>query len=477
MARRPYFSGNYGSALGSTANAANLIARAGEAQGQMYANLGQQIGGAIEKYQLNKEKRAKLEGEIEAMLPTYMQDLTMSGNEESDKKNMSRLEKFQKGDMSISDLQGLAGELAMRDRQATKGLDQRYKLAQIQSVELENKFNEADADRRKLRSIFETEGAGLLNKLRKSQVAVADIEKQLKENRLGVDKELLNTQLEREKASLANLQEEVTQKRNTNSVFAELHQNKLTEFALNVSQAQSALAINAEKLDQLRASSDVDLKTKEAELKILEAERKELEQDLSERQNLLNTFSAGVQADKNDPMVTQFSNMDFGDAFQGDLAGAFFNAVGGVGSFFGAEITPETATEGQRVESLNALLRPAMVAQLSSRPSVYTLKTLEKILPQRGDGNQKGRTKIEALLPILRNRFKEAASTVQSGNSKTNYYQDAKEQANLLPKIILGLETALKNNEEDSTSNMSASDIGDPITGKTSTNVGFRILK
>ena len=57
MARRPYFSGNYGSALGSTANAANLIAQAGQAQGQMYANLGQQIGGAIEKYQLNKEKR------------------------------------------------------------------------------------------------------------------------------------------------------------------------------------------------------------------------------------------------------------------------------------------------------------------------------------------------------------------------------------------------------------------------------------
>ena len=57
MARRPYFSGNYGSALGSTANAANLIAQAGATQGQMFANLGQQIGGAIEKYQLNKEKR------------------------------------------------------------------------------------------------------------------------------------------------------------------------------------------------------------------------------------------------------------------------------------------------------------------------------------------------------------------------------------------------------------------------------------
>ena len=61
-----FFSGNYGSALGSTANAANLIARAGEAQGQMYANLGQQIGGAIEKYQLNKEKQKKNEGFIKS---------------------------------------------------------------------------------------------------------------------------------------------------------------------------------------------------------------------------------------------------------------------------------------------------------------------------------------------------------------------------------------------------------------------------
>jgi len=58
MARRPYFSGNYGSALGSTANAANLIAQAGATQGQMYANMGNQIGSMIKQYGLNKEKRA-----------------------------------------------------------------------------------------------------------------------------------------------------------------------------------------------------------------------------------------------------------------------------------------------------------------------------------------------------------------------------------------------------------------------------------
>jgi len=461
MARQPFF----GRGAGPQIARMNLNAATapGRAYGQAFANLGGQIGKTIEQYQLNKEKRAKLTGEIEAMLPNYLQDLTMSGDEDADKKNMLRIEKFRKGDSSIADLQGLAGELAMKDRQTTKDLDQRYKEAQIRSAEFKNRFNEADEENRLLRSTLETEGVGLLNRLRESQLAVADIEKQLKKNELGVNEERLKTELEQAKASLARTQEEVTQKRNTNSVFRDLHQIELTKFATDIAEAQSALAINAEKLDQLRASRDVDLKTKEANLEILEAERKELEQDLSERQNLLNSFSASGKFDENDPIYKDLASMNLDDAFQGDLAGIFFKTVGNIGSFVGAELTPETATEGQKIESLNALLRPAMVAQLSSRPSNYTLEQIQRILPQTGDGNQKGKTKIRALLPILSNRLKEAQSTVASGKKSTTYYQDAKEQAVLLPKIIQGLEAALQGED----SNLS--------TGETSTNVKFKI--
>ena len=59
MARRPYFSGNYGSALGSYDTAAKLIAQAGATQGQMFANLGNQISSTLEKFRLNKEKKEK----------------------------------------------------------------------------------------------------------------------------------------------------------------------------------------------------------------------------------------------------------------------------------------------------------------------------------------------------------------------------------------------------------------------------------
>ena len=80
------------------------------------AGLGGNIAGAIEKYQLNKEKRAVLTGEVEAMLPDYANDLTMTGDEDEDKKNMSRIEKFQRNDMSMADLKGFAGELARMEK-------------------------------------------------------------------------------------------------------------------------------------------------------------------------------------------------------------------------------------------------------------------------------------------------------------------------------------------------------------------------
>ena len=128
MARRPFFSGNYGSALGSTANAANLIARAGQQQGQMFANMGQQIGGMIQQYGLNKEKRNNLQATLEGQLsadPSIVQQLTMTGDEEYDKKNMKLFDKVQSGDASIADLERANGLLAGKTTQENAMLKKR----------------------------------------------------------------------------------------------------------------------------------------------------------------------------------------------------------------------------------------------------------------------------------------------------------------------------------------------------------------
>ena len=121
MARKPFFSGNYGSALARVDT--RPIIEAGRAQGQMYANMGQQIGGMIQQYGLNKEKRAKLTGEIEAYYkenPNALGEIGMSGDEAQDKKDFTEREKFVKGDMSMAQLEGYAGKLARGDVLKTK---------------------------------------------------------------------------------------------------------------------------------------------------------------------------------------------------------------------------------------------------------------------------------------------------------------------------------------------------------------------
>ena len=118
---KPFFSGNYGSALARVDT--RPIMEAGRAQGQMFANLGQQVGGMIKQYGLNKEKRAKITGEIEAYYkenPNALGEIGMSGDEAQDKKDFTEREKFVKGDMSMAQLEGYAGKLARGDVLKTK---------------------------------------------------------------------------------------------------------------------------------------------------------------------------------------------------------------------------------------------------------------------------------------------------------------------------------------------------------------------
>lgn len=72
MARRPFFTGDYGSALGRIDT--RPIIEAGRAQGQMYANLGAQAAKAIETYQLNKEEREKAEAAFQGDVRRLLED-------------------------------------------------------------------------------------------------------------------------------------------------------------------------------------------------------------------------------------------------------------------------------------------------------------------------------------------------------------------------------------------------------------------
>ncbi len=228
----------------------------------------------------------------------------------------------------------------------------------------------------------------------------------------------------------------------------------------------SSLAINAEKLDQLRASRDVDQKTKEENLKILETERKQLEQELTNQQNLMKSLSS----DSADEGLDFIQPIKIGDAFQGgpllgkDAAGLFFNIVGGLGSAFGADITPETTSQTQNLLTLETFLLPALVSDISSRPSNFNLEIARQKIPLPSDTDAVGKAKIEQLIPDLKLRLKEAENTIASGKTDASYFQEARTQASRIRKIIPVLENSLKGRSPS------------PNAGTTSNNVGFRIV-
>ena len=147
---RPYFTGNYGSSLARVDT--RPIIEAGRATGQMYANLGGQVGGRIKEYGLNKAKKEKATREVEGsirMNPGIVAQLTGTGDEDWDKKQNTAIEKLKSGDLNLAGVEGLAGDIARLEKQDLReaegkrqALIDALKVSQLNSEEQARRFKE-----------------------------------------------------------------------------------------------------------------------------------------------------------------------------------------------------------------------------------------------------------------------------------------------------------------------------------------------
>jgi len=141
---KPFFSGNYGSALARVDT--RPIVEAGKAQGQMYANMGKEIGGMIKEYGLNKEKQGKLTDKIENRLkldPSIAQRLTMSGDEDYDKTNITDMEKLTKGELGLKGLQRLDSAMAtLKEVDLQKNAEEEREIANLYKTALTKQVNQ-----------------------------------------------------------------------------------------------------------------------------------------------------------------------------------------------------------------------------------------------------------------------------------------------------------------------------------------------
>ena len=184
MARKPFFSGNYGSALARVDT--RPIVEAGRAQGQMLANMGSQIGGMIKQYGLNKEKRNKLQATLEGQLsadPSIMQALTMTGDEAYDKKNQTLFDKVQSGNASIPDLERANGLLAGRTTQENAMLKKQNAETLQQKNELELSLGKALKDPTIAKALADAQVAES-NSMYAKSIASADYAGKIQDNQL-----------------------------------------------------------------------------------------------------------------------------------------------------------------------------------------------------------------------------------------------------------------------------------------------------
>ena len=455
--RQPYFSGNYGSALGSTANAANLIARAGEVQGQMFANLGQQIGGAIEKYQLNKEKREQLTNDIASALrfnPQYAARMTMSGDEESDKKGQSLLDKFVKGDLNMSQLKGLAGNIAMMEKVDLKKQKEEDRLIanNYQKALTTSKINENNlfGEKRELErrnQELTNRGKELENVLKglEAYIKVESLPKELQSTLATLNENIASAEakassraayspadraLDERKQTLATItktEQDVTQNQNRNKV------TPLQDKEGNV--VPGSYMINSTPYTMDSTGTLARIGTPSENMGPPRPEKAE---------NLIN--EGMLQADEID--LTD-AGINANIAAGGDIGGMFedaLNYVAGKVGVSGEQIDSvidmglgSRQEQSKRLNALNMQIRPLLVGSISSKGNVYTQKMVdEQLLAGDMEDNPTVKNKLSEYPTLLNIAYVNAKSTLRDPEVKpgTSVYEKAKQIVLTVPSVL-----------------------------------------
>lgn len=424
MARRPFF-GSSGAA--PTARMDMRVATApGRAYGDLFQNLGRLGGALLKDYGDTKKQRQEDEGTIKKISGA----LDLLSSRDSGKKQLYEAMKSRINDPEVG--------LTQRVSEATGLLDT---ISLTQNISNEQELMSL----RKDRASQEKE----LNDLRSNAQLIDNLRNKLKLGQEIEEEDLLPTSVR-----IARQEEERQIK-----LDAQIENYKASQ--LNRANAQF-------RLRQLEDNQDLDRETKEVELeKARKAlELSDIELNTARRQydriSGLDTrfdLSDKVVPDPNDEIFQLLATMDLNTALQGDFGGMVMRTLSAPQKFFfGDTLAKATEAEGQKINTIDYLLREPLLKRLSSRPTNLTNEKVNEILPKKNENPTDGKKKIrESLLPALRSQLTEAKRTLLStAESEKTYIEDAEKAAIQLPNIIKGLEIALIDDRDERRSAFSA---------------------
>jgi hypothetical protein len=403
MARKPFFSGDYGSALAQIDT--RPIMQGAAAQAAMYQGIGQNIGGAIEKYGLMKEKQKKQQANIKSTV-NFLDSLA-----KLDSDNAERYEVMK------AQLNDPETPLTTRDELANKGIAQ---LTISQQMLQRKGLTDAQTQ---------------LNSLN-SQI------NQYKERDARTASELnaAKAQLAQLKGSIAG---EVVSLQGGAAGVAKGQVGDIEQARKKIGQDLTLVVSEIAKIDretELLGVLDPDkaaLRAKyKAEADKFTAEAAKLRSDTKAMGELTGEDAESV------PEQASIRPPDIAEAAGGDIEGYAVDAVNSILGVFGEPGFRERHRETANLRVLNAQLQPALTKAISSQGSVYTQEKMNEILPQPRDSNVVMQSKLESLVPVLVSKVEEAkivAQTARAGEQRSRALRVLK----TMPGIISALKTSI----------------------------------
>ena len=394
---KPFFSGNYGSALARVDT--RPIMEAGRAQGQMYANMGQQIGGMIQQYGLNKEKQKKADARVKSamngmdefvqagvlspeqktMADEFLNDPTKSSAEkvafiEEQEKRLFQLPKMQLAQAQAKDAANQAeiGKMTKDNEIAMSGLNLSARNLTNRGLELNNLINTAKSENER-------------NKYRQEQ----EINKQ----------------------QIVQLKEQTRGIKGKNDIFDLTKDDIIQQNKLKTAEIVQGLVLSSVQVEKLQKEMSLLGVNDAAEKEKLQAQIDNLKADAENKLAEANLFKGQADqiAELTSPTEASTESSVFKldsieEGAQGDLFGIAKSRINAIGDFFGLGTRFEESKDARaQVRSLRNALLPAFIGSFSERGSEWAKKTAEEILVNEDmlDGE------FRAALKELPNKLKE----------------------------------------------------------------------
>ena len=450
-------------AIGDTVQAGLLradfspIERGGAAKGRAYRAIGQGINSAIEKYQLNKEKREAEERTAMGSLLAFSPEDIGQINQENPEFGKS-IEKVMNGTHTRKDIQSINAGVAPFIARKTREREARYKDALTTSKINENNLFETTKSLTEENKKLTNQSKRLENLIKgmEAYVKVESLPQELRSTLATLNETIAEADAKEEsRKAYTPTERALDEKEQAGATIAKTKQdtegnknkNKITPLRdTEGNVVPGSYMINGTPFTKDPTGTLARVGTPSEN--VVETRTNKAEELINQGRQIAKDYD--VTSEPVDANI--IGGADLGGIYEDallyvggkvGLSGEQIDSVLGKGMLGGTQAREEQTA---RIDFLNNKIRPALVRAVTARGNVYTQKQIdEDILIQTNESNSKVNKKLREYPRLLDDALLKAESVIRDPEIKpgTQIYEDARQVVLQVPKILKQLNASI----------------------------------